>query len=309
MHLSSSSSSYRKGVGWGGRGPEQPVLIFGHLGEYSGTFSLLASRFPLFPTLLLCFLTTYDTKKRHPPVHFLASGPPPTRSRGPGFHFPDPFIPPCQTRSRTRRDEGEGKDGIFHPSGSGGTGGPGVEGRGGVSMGDVGGRECRCRKRKTTPFLPLGQNLLQKFLTFGMGVGGRGGGDWHGQARGAYLHGFGVKGRSSRCLLATNKKYQPNWVVSLSCLNHGETGQARIKYREEKETEGKPQGPTSSLPQREATPSFKRLETRRLLVQSLLLITSGIIIQIFSQTPSPRPSMITRVVPYLLFPRRPPCVV
>lgn len=141
----------------------------------------------------------------------------------------------------------------------------------------VRGRGRRCRKKKI-PFL-LGQNLLQK-LTLAWGVGRRRRRLLAWTGRRGYLHGSGVKGRSSRCLLATNKKCQPNWVVSPSSLDWGENGTAQDQVRERKETEGNHKAQHHHSQRRENS-LFQRLETRRLLVQSLLLFPSGIILQIF----------------------------
>lgn len=91
--------------------------------EYRGIFSLV-SRFPLSQPWLLVFTPTIPN-----PCFFLASGPPPTRSQGPGYPL-TPFIPPCQTRSPDTPGRRERKGWYFHPSGSGTAG---VTGEGGVS--------------------------------------------------------------------------------------------------------------------------------------------------------------------------------
>lgn len=45
-----------KGLGWGGEGLEQPVLIFGHLGEISGTFPPSSRAGFLYSSLVVVFL-------------------------------------------------------------------------------------------------------------------------------------------------------------------------------------------------------------------------------------------------------------
>lgn len=222
-----------KGLGWGGEGLEQPVLIFGHLGEISGTFSPPLRAGFLYSSLVVVFLRLrYLT-----PLFFSSpAGPPPTRSRGPGFPFPPPFIPPCQTRSRTRRDERRGKGWYFHPSGSGGTGG--LKGAGVCEYGIVGRGTSLQEKGNPTPFLLQDKTFCRNF-NVGMGVRRRRRRRlaWTGRT-GGYLHGSGVKGRSSRCLLATNKKYQPNWVcLSLAIPRStrvGRDGTTQDQVREKK---------------------------------------------------------------------------
>lgn len=79
-----------KGLGWGGEGLEQPVLIFGHLGEISGTFfPPFASRFPLFQPCCCVFTPTIP----NPPVLFLASGTPTHALPRPRVPFPTPLYP------------------------------------------------------------------------------------------------------------------------------------------------------------------------------------------------------------------------
>jgi hypothetical protein len=76
---------------------------------------------------------------------------------------------------------------------------------------------------------------------------------------GATLHGFGVKGRSSRCLLATNKKYQPDWVVLSNLPDDGYGDNPGLSKGQERNG-GKPQSPTSSLPEKRDHFLFQRLE-------------------------------------------------
>lgn len=98
--------------------------------EISGNFfPLLRAGFPLSPNLVVVFLhLRYQT-----PLFFFCSSPADPHPRAPeapgSLPTPPPFIPPCQTRSRTRRDEREmGKGGIFirvvrEGRGAGGVGG------------------------------------------------------------------------------------------------------------------------------------------------------------------------------------------
>jgi hypothetical protein len=114
MH-SSSSSSYRKGVG-DGEGWSNLCFIFGHLG-ISGKFP---SHEPVsfYPNLGLLVFTTYDTR---PLFLFSPADPHPPASQGPGWVYPlNPFIPSLSnTQPGHAGTEGRGKQGIFHPSGSG----------------------------------------------------------------------------------------------------------------------------------------------------------------------------------------------
>lgn len=267
--LSSSSSSYRKG-GRGGRRPEQPVLIFGHLGNIGELFPSLASRFPLFQPCCCVFTPTIP----NPPCSFPRQRTPTHALPRPRVPFPPPFIRPCQTRSRTRRDEGGyGKGGIFIRvvrEGRGVDGGRGVRGW-----------EC-VGKEKENPLLPLGTKPSAEI--FNVGMGGRGGGGrrllaWTG--RKGLLAWIRSQGKKFAMLTCDEQEVS----AQLGCLSFSlsaylrrgwGTGQPRpgsSKGKKKRRDTTTPNIITPTERGRHRPPSVKRLETRRLLVQSLLFIS------------------------------------
>lgn len=275
----SSSSSYRKGGG-AGEGRSNLCLFLVNLGNIGEFLSSLASRFSFIPQPCCCVFTPTIP---NPPVLFLflASGPPPTRSRGPGFpSHPSPLHPSLSnTQPDTPGRKGDGKGWYFHPSGSGGTGGWG-SGRG-VSM-----RWGGLLLEKENPLL-LGTKPSAEIFNVGMGARRRAGGRrlllaWTG--RRGLLAWIWSQGKKFAMLTCDEQEVSAqlgclylSLPLYVSSTRVGKTGQPRPGSSKGKRNGGKPQRPTSSLPQREGedidSPSLKRLETRRLLVQSLLFIS------------------------------------
>lgn len=157
----------------------------------------------------------------------------------------------------------------------------GVEGgQGCVSMGLWEG-ERRCRKRETSPFLPKTKPSAE-ILTLAWGSAEAAAATGMDRQDGGLLAWIWSQGKKFAMLTCDEQEVSAQLGLSLSAhpsLDEGgerETGQPRIKSGK-KRNRGKPQSPTSSLPtDRESErqlPSFERLETRRLLVQSLLFIS------------------------------------
>lgn len=265
---SSSSSSYRKG-GAGRDKAGATCAYFWSPGKYRGIISLSCE--PVSFIIQPCCCVFAPTIP-NPPVLFLASGPPPTRSRGPGFPFPPPFHPSLSNTQPDTPGRREMERVVFSSEWFGRDGG--LTGGRGVRI-----WECVGRKRKTP--LPLGTKPSAEFFNVGMGARRR--------RRRTATTGMDRQEGLLAWIRSQGKKFamltcdeqdvsaQPGCLfLSLSAyLRRGwRTGQPRPGSSKGKRNGGKPQRPTSSLPQRERErhrpPSFERLETRRLLVQSLL---------------------------------------
>lgn len=96
--------------GGAGEGRSNLCLFLVTLGNIGELFPFSCEPVSFVPTLLLCFYT-YDTK---PPCSFPRQRTPTHALPRPRVPFPPTFVRPCQTGSRTRRDEeGDGKGGIF----------------------------------------------------------------------------------------------------------------------------------------------------------------------------------------------------
>lgn len=138
---------------------------------------------------------------------------------------------------------------------------------------------------KEKPLPSSGTKPSAEIFNVGMGARRRRRGDyyWHGQGRRGLLAWIWSQGKKFAMLTCDEQEvsaqlgclYLSLYHLSSTRVGWGGRDNPGQDQAREKRNGGKPQRPTSSLPQRERRqlPSFERLETRRLLVQSLLFIS------------------------------------